>query len=53
MKKGLVIKTYGDPEITGAIVAALVPTQTVSAAREHYKRDKRITADTPFRMWTS
>lgn len=21
-------------------------------AREHYKRDKRITADTPFRMWT-
>ena len=34
MKKGLVIKTYGDPEITGAIAAALVPTQTVSAARE-------------------
>ena len=34
MKKGLVIKTYGDPEITGAIVAAMVPAQTVSAARE-------------------
>lgn len=34
MKKGLVIKTYGDPEIAGAIAAALVPTQTVSAARE-------------------
>lgn len=34
MKKGLVIRTYGDPEITGAIVAAMVPAQTVSVARE-------------------
>ena len=34
MKKGLVIKTYGDPEITGAIVAALVPAEQVSVARE-------------------
>ena len=34
MKKGLVIKTYGDPEITGAIVAAMVPAETVNPAKE-------------------
>jgi len=34
MKKGLVIKTYGDPEITGAIVAAMVPAEAVNPAKE-------------------
>lgn len=35
MKKGLVIKTYGDPEITGAIVAALVPARPTAARELH------------------
>ena len=34
MKKGLVIRTYGDPEITGAIVAAMVPAERVDVAKE-------------------
>lgn len=34
MKKGVVIKTYGDPEITGAIVAAMVPAEAVNPAKE-------------------
>ena len=34
MKKGVVIRTYGDPEITGAIAAALVPAERVDVARE-------------------
>ena len=49
MKKGLVIKTYGDPEITGALAVALLPKASATSPRESCGFQRGAAAD-PLRV---